>query len=82
MAVCLDWRIVIDSALIARRDERLIDTTLPITWIAHLQPYNDSCILSAIFAEKTIYIFSSDKKEIFRDIIYKIFDKTTKQKAN
>ena len=28
MAVCLDWRIVIDSALIARRDERLIDTTL------------------------------------------------------
>lgn len=59
-----------------------IDTTLPITWIALLQPYNDSCILSAIFAEKTIYIFSSDKKEIFRDIIYKIFDKTTKQKAN
>ena len=28
MAVCLDWRIVIDSSLIACRDERLIDATL------------------------------------------------------
>lgn len=57
-----------------------IDTTLPITKITHLQPYDDSCVVSAIYAQKTVYIFSSDKKETFGNILFKIFDVSTKQR--
>lgn len=56
------------------------DTTKPITKITHLQPYDDSCVVSAIYAQKTVYIFSSDKKEVFGNILFKIFDVSTKQR--
>ncbi len=57
------------------------DTTLPIIRVAYLEPYDDTCIMSAIYAQKTVYIFSSENKEDFRSSIkYKIFEKSIGKK--
>ena len=57
-----------------------IDTTLPLIRVAYLEPYDDTCIMSAIYAEKIICIFSSENKEDFRSILFKIFDKSIGKK--